>query len=225
MVIPDEPSLVRDVVRDLVTLTKETDRHHPADRDLRRVAAILRRLLVDDDYGKAWRAAGFEQQPRIPGVDLLHHIGQMDRGHVAWAQAGGGRHQGTRVAPLIVHDRALSPLEVRGTYQRAGMEPLVRYWRVADYLKSPCIAIKALVLDRGHLIQYVADKLQGAGFDAGRSGDDETFLAIDHALETLKVTDKQAPCYELVSMAEDVGHSRDASRLQARAAELGLGPP
>lgn len=43
--------------------------------DIRRGTAVLRRLLVEDAYGTAWRAVGEVKQPSLPGVDLTLLLG------------------------------------------------------------------------------------------------------------------------------------------------------
>jgi hypothetical protein len=223
MVTPEERARVEAVVGDLETLRAVADQADASERDVRRVCAVLTRLLLDGAYPAAWRAAGFEREPRVPAIDLLHHIAEKDRSHVAWAQAGGGRHEGHRVAPLIVHDRPLSALEIRAAYQRSGMEPLVRYLPVGAYLAATCVVHKAVALDRALLIRYVGSRVGAPGGPVEDGGSDAAVAAIEHALVALKVTDRQAPLYEVLSIARDVGYSRDAVRFQAKAAELGIG--
>jgi hypothetical protein len=186
------------------------------------VCTTLTRLLLDGAYTAAWQAAGFPQEPRIPAVDLLHHIAEKDRSHVAWAQAAGGRHQGQRVVPLIIHDRSLSAIEVRATYQRSGMEALVRYLPVGAYLSGACVVHKAFELDRGQLIRYLSRRLGAPGSAGVGDAARDAVAAIEHALGRLKVTDPRAPYYEVLTIARDVGHSRDAARLQAKIEEFGV---
>jgi hypothetical protein len=38
--------------------------------ELRRGTPVLRRLLVENHYGNAWRAVGFEKQPTVKAIDL-----------------------------------------------------------------------------------------------------------------------------------------------------------
>ncbi|MGH2721802.1 MAG: hypothetical protein ACRDJO_09390, partial [Actinomycetota bacterium] len=219
---PEEQAQVEAVAGYLESLRAVADQAGASERDVRRVCALLVRLLLDGAYAAAWRAAGFEQEPRIPAVDLLHHIAEKDRSHVAWAQAAGGLHEGHRVVPLIIHDRPLSALEIRASYQRSGMEPLVRYLPVGAYLAGTCVVHKDLELDRARLIRYAGARV-GAPGSPGEGDPDGAVPAIEHALGVLKVTDPQAPFYEVLSMALDVGHCRVAARLRSRAAGLGIG--
>lgn len=41
-----------------------------SDGEIRRGSAVLRRLLVEDVYGSAWRAIGNHGQPKLLAVDL-----------------------------------------------------------------------------------------------------------------------------------------------------------
>jgi hypothetical protein len=82
---------------------------------------------------------------------------------------------------------------------------------------------KGVELDRARLIRYAAARAGAPGPPADGDDDDAAVSAIEHALGTLKVTDPQAPLYEVLAIARDVGHSRDAARLRAKAADLGIG--
>ncbi|MGH2690203.1 MAG: hypothetical protein ACRDKW_15565, partial [Actinomycetota bacterium] len=145
----EAPVEIGAVLEDLATLRAVAGGAEAWEAGVRRACAALTRLLHEGAYPAAWLAAGFPQEPRIPAVDLLHHISAKDRAHVAWAQGAGGRHEGHRVVPLIIHDRPLSAIEIRATYQRSGMEPLIRYLPVGAYLSGVCVVHKAFELDRG----------------------------------------------------------------------------
>ena len=63
-------------------------------------SGILRRLLVEDAAGKAWRALGLTREPKIQGPDLLafFQMNKFDIGLTVSAVAAGVRHEGIDVA-------------------------------------------------------------------------------------------------------------------------------
>ncbi len=46
------------------------------DPEIRRGTAVLRRLLVEDAYGTAWRAVGKTRQPTLIAVDIDLMVGE-----------------------------------------------------------------------------------------------------------------------------------------------------
>jgi hypothetical protein len=73
-----------------------------SDSEARRGSAVLRRLLVEDGYGKAWRAAGFPAEPKVMAVDVKRIIGSAPLTDVRIALAGGVSNRGTRTGGLCV---------------------------------------------------------------------------------------------------------------------------
>ena len=58
-----------------------------SDPEARRGSAVLRRLLVENAYGDAWRALGFHGEPRVRAVDLKQIIGSTPLSDVDMALA------------------------------------------------------------------------------------------------------------------------------------------
>jgi hypothetical protein len=46
---------------------------------VRRVSPLLRSLLIDGQYVRAWRAIGLPGEPYISATDLAAAVGKMDR--------------------------------------------------------------------------------------------------------------------------------------------------
>lgn len=57
------------------------------EKQLRRDSPILRRLLVDDQYGLAWRDLGLPDQPFISAPGLAAALGQTNRNYIQFATA------------------------------------------------------------------------------------------------------------------------------------------
>jgi len=60
------------------------------DQQLRRDSPILRRLLVDDQYGHAWRDLGLPDQPFISAPELAAGLGETNRDYIQYATAPPG---------------------------------------------------------------------------------------------------------------------------------------
>lgn len=54
---------------------------------LRRESVLLRRILVEDEYARAWRAVGLPRQPMVKATSLDGFLGGVERKHVAYAFA------------------------------------------------------------------------------------------------------------------------------------------
>ncbi|WP_158010909.1 hypothetical protein [Tardibacter chloracetimidivorans] len=92
------------VAEDIEWLSKEwcTLYQPPSNAELRRGSAALRRLLVENALGHAWRKFGFEKQPHVSGPDvmaLLSHHGTEPR-HVVSLIAGGATLDGIQTSML-----------------------------------------------------------------------------------------------------------------------------
>jgi hypothetical protein len=87
----------------------------PSDADLRRGSAALRRLLVDDLIGKAWRHHGFIRQPRVigPDVEALAAADGFLLQHIAWLVGGGACVNGVEAA-MIGAVRVFNPTTEKG---------------------------------------------------------------------------------------------------------------
>ena len=74
------------------------------DPDIRRGSCVLRRLLVENIYSRAWRAAGLKRQPIVIAVDLDKIIGGETKS-VVCCLAWGANFRGLYMAtPLINRD-------------------------------------------------------------------------------------------------------------------------
>lgn len=78
--------LCRSTLEDLVHIA-DSWRYDMGEADLRRASAQLRRLLVDGDYRKAWRAVGLTKEPIVHATDLQSYLGALERRYIAYAYA------------------------------------------------------------------------------------------------------------------------------------------
>jgi len=194
------------------------------DDSLRRDCVILRRLLVEDNPGQAWRAVGFEKQPKIL-TPSLKTIG--DRKSADFTQAGGGRYGGVEIRDVEFHSGSNPPGEYTkkgpGLYvkkelpSRMARKPL----RLSDFLSSTCITVQGIELSRQDLIIYVANTLGGAHIDRERDFKKQPkrvakFKALDSILKTTETANKEAIYYELLSIGQSLTNSRDTHKLMKK---------
>lgn len=82
----DQYLLVKTVAEDLAHLASSWTTDLTTER-ARRESGILRRLLVDRDYAKAWTVAQLPRTPLVRAPDLDTALAGVKRGHVAFSMA------------------------------------------------------------------------------------------------------------------------------------------
>jgi hypothetical protein len=97
----DQAELLATVKSDLAFLEDEWDESID-EHSLRRSSTVLRRLLVNGDYGKAWRIAGEPKEPRLEAVDLSNNLAGLELARVFFATAGGGPPRGGELSGCVV---------------------------------------------------------------------------------------------------------------------------
>lgn len=210
MLDPDD--LLSVVREDLAYLRDEwnAEIEEPA---LRRASPVLRRLLVDGELQRAWKAAGFEKQPTISAVCLDATLEGVDLTHVIYSSAGGAQQQGAYVAGFLVRDIAVS----REESAKRGQEPPMRQWALTDFIAAPAINAKGTVVSRRRLIKYFSNKLGGAHHDTKRGKDEEdrVFAMIDRLSRDvrLQLLGKPMLYFELLAIGQAVANSPDVQRL------------
>lgn len=118
--------------------------------ELRRGTPVLRRLLVENHYGDAWRTVGFEKQPTVKAIDLCANPLPADN---IIALAWGVKLRGVWVGPAYM-TRTQMP-------QREHIEKL---FGVSQFLKSPAGFVGQTPFSRQDLVQYVANVRSGVHF-------------------------------------------------------------
>ena len=223
---------------------------------LRRDSPILRRLLVDGEYARAWRDIGLPGQPYISAPDFATALGETTREYVTFAVSPPGNAVTDALSsgggdisfqfPAGATPPIGSVLAVAGAYgQRFGMIVVMippdkvpsnqatsvvtsmhlkpgRRWAigrpVSAFLSSQFALILGQVLTRQDVIQYVANKLGGAHFDAGRTRKGDERLEYLDKLSGLVVSANARPLnfvyVELQSIAEWISESGDAARFR-----------
>ena len=198
--------LVITVASDLAYLRQEWDQSVD-DSHLRRNSTVLRRILVNGDFGRAWRAVGFEREPDINAIDLLKHIEGFDLSEIKFALAGGALFKGSKFACILLY------LSDAAEARRRDTQPTERGFHLSEFLNSASFITDGEIVTRREVIQYVANKLGGAHLDA----DIEPPLK---SLGGVEIFGKPAVYFELLAIGQAVAHSIDTDRFLQKAHEF-----
>lgn len=205
--------LLEVVVSDLIFLHEEWD-EEVDDHSLRRSSTILRRLLVDNELQRAWKAAGFEREPVIEASTLQHLVDTAPLDKVAFAAAGGAKYKGAELRGAIMRNYAMTPEQIQK--ENAQGVPSAALGLRA-FIEAPSVVVKGKVIPRRVVIKYVSNKLGGAHHDAKRGKTDEELLfsKLD-SMQQVRLLDKPAVYFELLSAGQALVRSDDVKRLIAK---------
>lgn len=143
------------VAEDLLHL-RAAWKHDIPDAEVRRGSATLRRLLVEDAYGNAWRSVGLEKEPSVVAVDLERNLEGTPRQIVVYALAGGANFRGMSFAsPMVLKGsqpstRNFNPPTTPDSYPGEQRFPLSRF------LSSTAGIVEGRPFTRRDVIKYIA---------------------------------------------------------------------
>ena len=201
--------LIRVVAEDLLFLRNDWD-NEVDDSSLRRTSPVLRRLIVENDYGAAWRALGIQKEPLIEAPCLDALLGKRDRNQII-AHAGGAHYHGMEVRGVVHVNRALSPTEIKANYERT-KDLAPRLLSLSRFRESPRIVLNGHVINRREVILYVCNKLGGGHLDPTRDDSkalERSFAKLDHHRRDLLIAEKNAVYFELLSIGQSIARSKD----------------
>lgn len=208
---PDQAREVKVVAADLRYLKKRWGGSVDTD-ELRRNSVVLRRLLIEDGYGRAWRALGFPGQPQIAATDLVAHRGKLNPDQIIFAEAGGAKRGTMQVQGITMVNYAMSPEEIAERFKQG---PQSKVYTLPEFLSSECFSLQGKAINRRQVIKYVANKLGGAHFDTKRDPnqkDAEIIAFLDEILASARTSDMEAVYYELLSIGQAVARSKDTQK-------------
>jgi hypothetical protein len=174
---------------------------------------------------RAWREVGFEGQPQItaPSLKTLLEFLRSKRissKHIRFAQAGGGKHAGIIVQDACFFDIVLTEEQITDLHKHG---PSAETCKLTTFVEASCMFVDGTPISRLELIQYVANKLGGTHFQPQRktskSGGRKSAI-LDQIRGTVKVADKNAVYYELLSIGQSLVQSEDIGKLQRKLEEI-----
>jgi hypothetical protein len=206
----EQTYIVTIVRQDLLYLKEEWDQEI-SDESIRRSSNVLRNLLVEDQFGRAWRLVGLERQPKVIAPDLEHYIDDLDGLKISLAFAGGALYHGKKIFAFTMGRYALSPEHIK---KRADKGPfaLEKEYYLSEYLKSICMVVRGIKIGRRQLIKYVANKLGGTHIDFQRdpsSEEGQQYIALDSIPNNIEVGEKRALYLELLSIGQCIANAAD----------------
>jgi hypothetical protein len=180
--------------------------------EIRRGTAILRRLLVEDAYGTAWRTIGEPKQPSLPAVDLSLLLNN-DGNDVVYALAGGANFRGMQMACMLLNKESKpigrSPPELI----RENGYPFERMFTLSEYLSSTSGVVEGRTFNRREVIKYFANVKGGVHLSAQQRKAEEKLIARLGKIEKkLMIHNTDGLLVEVVAYAQSLGNSDDAKR-------------
>jgi hypothetical protein len=216
----DEAALAQVVAEDLEYLaTRGSEGLNRT--DVRISSTILRRLMVEGDYPRSWRALGFKDEPTVTATDLrpLLRSTTIQSQWIHYAYAGGkwGDEDGYRGLKLIVVPREYAQDETvtqRLTDEFATIQS-EKEFTISKYLRSASAIVAGQPISRRDIIEYVANKLGGAHFDSRRREREIKYQLLDE--NHVQAGAFPAAFVELLAMVSTLASSSDAERYVDRA--------
>lgn len=178
--------------------------------EIRRGTAVLRRLLVEDAYGTAWRAIGHEKQPSLIAVDLEQMLGN-DSDKVVYALAGGAHFRGMYVACMLLSKGGYPIGGDPPPSLRSGGYPFERSFTVSEHLSSKAGVVKGRSFNRREVIKYLANVKGGVHLSAQQRKTEEKLISrLGKIDKKIMIHTTDGLLVEAVAIAQALGSSVDA---------------
>lgn len=209
----------------------------PSDAEIRRGSAALRRLLVEDYLGEAWREFGFKKQPIVLGPDVIALAAKQ--GHeirrVASLIAGGATINGLQAA-MIGFARVDNPgtgvsadaeegfavesfniiRDARGQPEDNDLAGLVNTeWYLSNYLDAPGAVRRGEEIPRRDIVGYVANVGGGVHLRATNKKKKKVYALVEELINKVGVDTMDGVLFEILSIGQAIGRSEDLMKLVA----------
>ncbi|MGZ5081603.1 MAG: hypothetical protein ACXWBT_18825 [Usitatibacter sp.] len=186
-----------------------------SDAEIRRGSAVLRRLLIEDAYGAAWRAIGTAKEPQLIAVDLDHMIANRSTTDVELAIAAGVEFRGVKMACILI-DRGPPPGPSPYPGADESTYPGSRNFFLAEYLGSLSGRVGPHSFTRRDVIKYIANVKGGVHLNSQQRKQEEKLIARVEKIERrVAVHRTDGLLVELVAIGQAVGRSADAKEFIA----------
>ena len=148
---PDDAKLIADDLQYLRRWNPDI-----SEGEIRRGSAVLRRLLVEDVYGQAWRFVGKPKQPKLVAVDISPIVGPETIDDVVYAIAAGAHFRGMMTACMILN-KGTKPVGSLGPPLSEDGYPGEREFVLSEYLSSSSGVVEGRAFSRREVIKYIAN--------------------------------------------------------------------
>ena len=200
---------ILNVRSDLIFLREEWD-NEIDDHSLRRSIIVIRRLLLEKEFGMAWRDIGFKREPSINAINLEHFIGDIDLSKIRFAFAGGARYKSISVDGTFEISGILTPKEIA---EFSGRNSSIDKFYLTQFIESSCIIVNGVKISRRIIIKYISYKLGGIHPVSGKrdlnNQDDQIYRLLDYIGKHYQVAEKNVIYLELLSIGQCLASSQD----------------
>lgn len=178
--------------------------------EIRRGTAILRRLLVEDAYGVAWRSIGQVKQPSVIAVDLSLALGNHTN-QVVYGLAGGALFRGVQMACTVLNKGSVPLGPSPPPPIRQNGYPFERVFPLSEYLSSLSGIVENRTFSRRDVIKYLANVKGGVHLSVQQRKAEEKLIARLGKIEKKIVFHKtDGLLVEAVAIGQSLGNSEDA---------------
>lgn len=181
------------------------------DREIRHGSAVLRRLLVEDVYGAAWRAVGWQKQPKLIAVSIDEIASPDNLSKIVYAIAAGANFRGIQMACMMMNKGA-SPIEEEfGPPLRENGYPGDREFSLSGYLSSLSGVVDGKTFNRCEVIKYIANVKGGVHLSTKeRKAEAKLVARLGKIEKKIMVHTTDGLLVELVAIGQALGGSADA---------------
>jgi hypothetical protein len=178
--------------------------------DVRRGSAVLRRLLIEGVYSRAWRYCGKSGEPKLDAIDLGPIVDSPEMPWIEIAVAGDTDYRSPPVTIIIMEEG----LNSDGSKRKSSAQPIKREFGLMKFVQSPAGINKGKVFTRSDVIKYIAN-VKGGVHLSGKQRQKEKDLIKRMSKVEGRVTAAKTDglLIELVAIAQAVGRSPDAQEL------------
>jgi hypothetical protein len=180
-----------------------------SEREIRHGSAVLRRLLVEDVYGTAWRAIGKLKQPKLIAVSLDTLATPNDLTKIEFALAAGAEFRGIYMACMLMN-KGHEPIGELGPPLREDGYPGDHEFTFSEYLASISGVVGGKTFNRREVIKYIANVKGGVHLSAKERKVEEKLIARLGKIEKMMIINTtDGLLVELVAIGQALGRSDD----------------
>jgi len=218
--LAEDNVLLRVVFNDLDYLHKNWDQTIE-ENSLRVTSTILRRLLVDGVLQRAWKAAGFEREPRITAHSLMPHLRFMEgiSQKILLGWAGGARVKGAQLGTMSITGKYLSDEETKAFSAIMDSQEILP---LSAFIAAPSIVVNGEVVPRRVVIKYIVNTQGGAHVGAEKRINDaerRQYRRLDEARNS-QGGQYPVPFFELLSIGQALVGAEDLTRLREKISQM-----
>lgn len=183
-----------------------------SDAEIRRGSAVLRRLLVEGEYGKAWRAIGRLKEPKVIAVDLSLLIAPAPIHDLVLGLAAGAFFRGAHIVGMTAAKYRLPACNAPPL--RSGGYLGEREFMLSEFLASPAGVVDGRPFTRREVVKYIANAKGGVHLGGKERDAEKKLIARLKKIEKkISVQTTDGLLVELVAIGQAVGKSADAEVL------------